>query len=151
MVNQLRQMGAFEEISGLLLGTFTEAEAALGVTAPVSYTHLDVYKRQVWICAAFGAGFAAILICWQFIYTICAQVGYTKEDKWPKMMICAIIFFNALGALALPFQGGVVANFGFLAKASNSTYVSYNYVQYLGLSVVFCAVTMVLYLSLIHI
>jgi len=33
MVNQLRQMGAFEEISGLLLGTFTEAEAALGVTA----------------------------------------------------------------------------------------------------------------------
>ena len=100
----------------------------------------------VWICAAFGAGFAAILICWQFIYTICAQVGYTKEDKWPKMMICAIIFFNALGALALPFQGGVVANFGFLAKASNSTYVSYNYVQYLGFSVVFCAVTMVLYL-----
>ena len=22
------------------------------VVAPVSYTHLDVYKRQVWICAA---------------------------------------------------------------------------------------------------
>ncbi len=52
-----------------------------------------------WICAAFGAGFAAILLCWDLVYTISAQVGYTKKDKWPKMMVCAIIFFNALGAL----------------------------------------------------
>lgn len=52
-----------------------------------------------WICAAFGAGFAAILLCWDLVYTISVQVGYTKKDKWPKMMVCAIIFFNALGAL----------------------------------------------------
>ena len=52
-----------------------------------------------WICAAFGAGFAAILLCWDLVYTISAQVGYTKKDKWPKMMVCAVIFFNALGAL----------------------------------------------------
>ncbi|MDO4275840.1 MAG: SLC13 family permease [Eubacteriales bacterium] len=99
----------------------------------------------VWVCAAFGAGFAAILICWQLVYTVCEQVGYTKADKWPKMMVCAIIFFNALGALALPFQAGVVANFGFLAKASEGTYSDYNYIQYLAFSIIFCVVTMVIY------
>ena len=98
-----------------------------------------------WICAAFGAGFAAILLCWDLVYTISAQVGYTKKDKWPKMMVCAIIFFNALGALALPFQAGVVTNFGFMFNASNGVYSSYNYVQYLVFSLVFCACTTVVY------
>lgn len=104
----------------------------------------------VWICAAFGAGFAAILLCWQFVYTICTQVGYTKEDKWPKMMICAIIFFNALGALVLPFQGGVVANYGFLSNASGGTWASYNYLQYLCFSLLFSVVTMAVYLLLLR-
>ena len=98
-----------------------------------------------WICAAFGAGFAAILLCWDLVYTISAQVGYTKKDKWPKMMVCAIIFFNALGALALPFQAGVVTNFGFMFNASNNAYTSYNYIQYLVFSLVFCACTTVVY------
>ena len=98
-----------------------------------------------WICAAFGAGFAAILLCWDLVYTISAQVGYTKKDKWPKMMVCAVIFFNALGALSLPFQGGVVTNFGFLYAASNNLYTSYNYLQYLGFSLVFCASVTVVY------
>ena len=100
---------------------------------------------STWICAAFGAGFAAILICWQLVYTICAQVGYTKADRWPKMMVCAIIFFNALGALSLPFQAGVVANFGFLAKASEGAYSGYNYVQYLMFSMLLCVCTMTIY------
>ena len=98
-----------------------------------------------WICAAFGAGFAAILLCWDLVYTISAQVGYTKKDKWPKMMVCAVIFFNALGALALPFQAGVVTNFGFMFNASNNAYTSYNYIQYLVFSLVFCACTTVVY------
>ena len=98
-----------------------------------------------WGCAAFGAGFAAIIICWSLVYTISAQVGYTKEDQWPKMKVCALIFFNALGALALPFQAGVVANFGFLSNASEGLYSDYNYGQYLLFSMIFCACVMLVY------
>lgn len=104
----------------------------------------------VWLCASLGAGFAAILLCWQLVYSICDQVGYTKQDKWPRMMICAIIFFNALGALLLPFQGGVVANYGFLANASNGEYASYGYVQYLCLSLTVSLVTTVVYMLLMR-
>lgn len=100
----------------------------------------------VWLCASLGAGFAAILLCWQLVYSICDQVGYARQDKWPRMMICAIIFFNALGALLLPFQGGVVANYGFLANASNGAYTSYGYVQYLALSLTVSLVTTVVYM-----
>lgn len=104
----------------------------------------------VWLCASLGAGFAAILLCWQLVYSITEQVGYTKQDKWPKMMVCAIIFFNALGALLLPFQGGVVANYGFLAKASDDLYSSYSYIRYLGLSLTVSIVTTVVYFLLMR-
>ena len=98
-----------------------------------------------WICAAFGAGFAAILICWQLVYTISEQVGYTKADKWPKMMVCSVIFFNALGAMALPFQGGVVGCFGYLANQMGEGYKGYSYIHYLIFSLVFCACVMAFY------
>ncbi len=104
----------------------------------------------VWLCASLGAGFAAILLCWQLVYSICEQVGYTKQDKWPKMMVCAIIFFNALGALLLPFQGGVVANYGFLAKASNDLYTSYDYLSYLQLSLTVSITTTIVYFLLMR-
>jgi len=104
----------------------------------------------VWLCASLGAGFAAILLCWQLVYSITEQVGYTKQDKWPKMMVCAIIFFNALGALLLPFQGGVVANYGFLAKASDDLYSSYSYIRYLGLSLTVSIVTTAVYFLLMR-
>ncbi|MBO4361098.1 MAG: hypothetical protein J5822_09505, partial [Eubacteriaceae bacterium] len=99
----------------------------------------------VWVCASFGAGFAAILLCWSLVYTISDQVGYTKQDKWPRMMVCAIPFFNALGAMALPFQGGVVAVFGYLNTASEGVYAGYNYLSYLIFSFIFCASVMAVY------
>lgn len=109
-----------------------------------------VIGLAVWLCASLGAGFAAILLCWQLVYSICEQVGYTKQDKWPKMMVCAIIFFNALGALLLPFQGGVVANYGFLAKASNDLYTSYDYLSYLLLSLTVSITTTIVYFLLMR-
>ena len=110
----------------------------------------SVICLAVWLCASLGAGFAAILLCWQLVYSICEQVGYTKKDKWPRMMICSIIFFNALGALLLPFQGGVVANYGFLANASEGTYATYGYAQYLALSMTVSVVTTAVYMLLMR-
>ena len=35
------------------VGKTTTSQALAAGLAAVSYTHLDVYKRQVWICASF--------------------------------------------------------------------------------------------------
>lgn len=102
------------------------------------------------ICSAFGAGFAAILICWDFIYTICKQVGYSRNDKWPKFMIVGMCFASATGTVAMPFQAGVAATFGYLAAASENAYGAYNYLSYIIFSVIICAVTTALYFLLIR-
>lgn len=81
------------------------------------------------IPAAFGTAFAAILLCWEFIYTITKQVNYTKEDKWPKMMIVGAVLACSAGTVIMPFTAGVVATFGYLSAADAS--YSYNYLIYL--------------------
>lgn len=107
-----------------------------------------IIMLAVWFCAAFGAGFAAILLTWQFVYSIAEQVGYTKKDKWPRMMICGIIFFNALGALSLPFQAGVAAVYGYLGTASEGKYGEYNFGQYIIFTYILCICVMAVYMLL---
>lgn len=90
------------------------------------------------IVAAFGGGFAAILICWDFTYNIAAQVGYTNKDKWPRMMVISVVVAVCIVACLLPFQVGIAATFGYLftaaANAGVEGYTSYNFVTYLLLS-----------------
>ncbi|MCD8196969.1 MAG: hypothetical protein LUE24_07385 [Lachnospiraceae bacterium] len=100
------------------------------------------------ICSSFGAAFAAMLICWDFIYTICKQVGYTKEDTWPKMMIVGVVFASCVGTVGMPFQAGVAATFGYLSAASEGLYASYNYLQYLIFSLVMCVTSTALFFLL---
>lgn len=101
-----------------------------------------------YICSAFGAAFAGILICWEFVYMISKQVGYTKEDKWVKMMMVSIPFSSCVGLVVLPFQVGVVASYGYLSSASNGLFGAYNFLQYLIFSLIFSLVVMAVYLLL---
>ncbi|MFZ7132319.1 MAG: SLC13 family permease [Eubacteriales bacterium] len=90
-----------------------------------------------YICSALGAFMAAIIICWEFVYKICKQVGYTKEDTWTKMMLVGIVFSTAVGLVTMPFTAGVAANFGYLMAASQGLYSSYSYLSYAIFSVIF--------------
>ncbi len=98
-----------------------------------------------YVCSAFGAGFAGVFISWEFVSTISKQVGYSKDDKWPKMMIVAVAFANSVGGVVLPFMVGVVATFGYLASASKNLFGAYNYMQYLIFSIIFGFAVMAIY------
>ncbi len=99
------------------------------------------------ICAAFQCGYAATLICWEFVYTISGQVGYTKEDKWPRMMLTAITFANSVGVSSMPVAVGVIATFGYLTAASGNAFV-FDPLQYMLFGLVFCVAIMFLYFLL---
>lgn len=101
----------------------------------------------VYLCASFGAGFAAMLICWDLVYSISEQVGYTKKDKWPKMMVVSIVVFNVVGVCILPFMSGTVSSMSYLATASENayTYGSAIYLQYLIFSLLFSVCTLIIF------
>jgi hypothetical protein len=81
-------------------------------------------------CALFIGMIAPAIICWTIVYNICKQVGYKKGDKWPSYMIFTIMFLSTVASFVLPFQLGVVANFGILTQAAGGT-VTYKYMPYL--------------------
>lgn len=63
----------------------------------------------------------SIVICWGIFYGICKQVGYTREDRYPKLMIMGIAFSAAIGFGLLPFKMGPVVVFGVLNQLSGLT------------------------------
>lgn len=88
------------------------------------------------IASSFVSMVPAILICWLIVYNVCEQVGYKRGDKWPALMVFSIVFIATMGSVLLPFQIGVISNFGFLTKASQGT-LSYQYGEYLLFSIIY--------------
>ncbi len=105
-----------------------------------------VILAAVYVGAAFGAAFALILICWEFVYVISEQVGYSKDDKWPKMMIVSIVFTSCVGLVVMPFSVGVVATFGYLTAASDGLVGNYNYFSYLIFGLFFSFVILAIFM-----
>lgn len=98
-----------------------------------------------YVSAIFGAGIAGILICWEFVYMICKQVGYSKTDKWPRMMLVGIVFTNCVGGVVMPFNVGVVASFGYLTTASDGLWGAYDFLTYIVFSLAVSLSALALY------
>ncbi len=103
-----------------------------------------------YVCAMLKSPYIAIYICWEFVYTICHQTGYTKDDRWTKMMICGIPFATTIGMVTLPFSISALAGFGFLSSLSENKY-TFNAMLYTGFAMVFGLVIMAVYFMLCRI
>lgn len=72
----------------------------------------------VFIVAAYIVGtFAALgatLICWNIFYNIAKEIGYTKNDQFPKVVILGIALSSTISQTLLPFQIGPILFFGML-------------------------------------
>lgn len=86
----------------------------------------------------------AILIGWAIVYNISEQVGFKKGDKWPAVMVFAVAWASTLGVCYLPFQIGVAASYGFLAKASGGTIAGVNYLSFLEFSTIYAILSLVI-------
>lgn len=142
----------------LFLLIFTSLLTSSGITNELANRMVSskICKGHPWVLtvilflaaamiASFGAHLAALIIGWGFIYSICKQTGYTRHDKWTKMMIVGMVLAISVGSSAMPFMTGTVSTFGYLAGASGGEFATYNYAAYLGYSLPVVAISTALY------
>jgi hypothetical protein len=98
-------------------------------------------------CGLFIGMIPPTIICWSIVYGICHKVGYKKGDKWPVYMLFGILFLSTISSMALPFQLGVVTNFGILTQASGGT-ITYQYIPYMVFALIFSLVIFFAYILL---
>ncbi len=91
-------------------------------------------------------GIPIMLICWNILYQISAQVGYKKGDAWPALMTFGITMCATLGMCFFPFQISPVGMYGILSAIDKSMQVAYG--PYIVFSIVFCALIMAGYLAI---
>ena len=108
-----------------------------------------VLVMAAFITAACKCSFPGMFLCWDFVYTICKEVGYTKEDKWAKMMVCAVPFGTIVGMSTLPISFSAIAGFGYLAQASENAY-GFDAARYTLLGVPFGLVIMAIFFVLLR-
>ena len=83
-----------------------------------------------WFLGMFAGLIPSILICWSIVYGIADAVELKPGAKWVAVILCGIVFMAATGCISVPFQIGVVANYGFMTAATNGAY-TYSYGAYL--------------------
>lgn len=70
------------------------------------------------------------LLLWSLISELCSQAGYKVGDKWPAVMYFGIVYVATAASFVLPFQIGVIANFGMLEVVSKGT-IMYETIPYI--------------------
>ena len=127
----------------------SESLARRLVSLPICAGHpwvltVCIYAASL-ICSALGSGFAVVLVCWDLVYSIAREVGYTRHDKWPRMATIAVVIGSVHGLAGMPFQAAVVGAFGYLAAASGVPVVTYDYLSFILFACVFFVVASALY------
>lgn len=64
---------------------------------------------------------ASIVLIWSIFYNICDVVGFKKGDKYPTIMLVAIVFAAMLGFAVFPFKALQVLILGSLESVSGLT------------------------------
>lgn len=100
-----------------------------------------------WLPAMFVGLTPPIIIVWAIIYSIAKETGLKRGDKWLSLMCFGVVFFATLGVNSVPFQVGVVANFGLMTAATEGAY-TLNYTYFLIFSCIMSLVLMLVFLFL---
>ncbi len=57
--------------------------------------------------------FPAMVVCWQFLFTIAAAAGMEKRDKYIGVMIVGITFVASMASAIVPWYIGTISSLGF--------------------------------------
>ncbi len=77
---------------------------------PWVFTFVMLYGS--FLMSAFINAFAPILLFWPVLYGVFAEVGFTKEDKYPKVMLIAIVIAALIGFPVPPYMSNGLALLG---------------------------------------
>lgn len=89
-----------------------------------------VFLFMAYVAALFLNVIIPTLLLWTLIADLSEQVGYKPGDKWPMAMFFGVVYLATAASFVLPFQIGVIANFGILETVSNGT-ILYDTVAYI--------------------
>ena len=89
-----------------------------------------VFLFMAYVAALFLNVIIPTLLLWTLIADLSEQVGYKPGDKWPMAMFFGVVYLATAARFVLPFQIGVIANFGILETVSNGT-ILYDTVAYI--------------------
>lgn len=71
--------------------------------------------------AALVSVIGGVVICWNIFYNVCSEVGYTKQDKFPRLIVLAIMLGIVMGQSLFPFKIGPALFFGLYHEISGLT------------------------------
>lgn len=87
----------------------------------------------VFVVSAFIDPLMALLVLWPTLYVILEEVGYSKEERYPRILIIATFLAVTLGQCTLPFFGGQLVILGAFEAASG---IPTNYGLYIFFNVI---------------
>ncbi len=100
----------------------------------------------VFVVSAFIDPLMALLVLWPTLYVILEEVGYTKDDKYPRILIVATFMAVTLGQCTLPFFGGQLVILGAFEAASgiSTQYGPYILFNIITSMIIFVVVTLLI-------
>lgn len=96
--------------------------------SPWTLTYVILFAT--FFVAVFMNATVPMLVFWSFVATICDKAGFQSGDKWPFVMYFGVTYMASAGSLIMPYQVGVIANFGMLSSITNGA-ITYNVVRYI--------------------
>lgn len=94
-----------------------------------------VLMTGAFLMSAFVSPWAPIFLFWPVLYDIFDELGYGKEDKYPKIMIVFVVMATLLGFPVPPFMNNGLALLSNYRNISNNT-VYINDAYYMILTIV---------------
>lgn len=98
------------------------------------------------LIGAFVNLFAAMILMWSVFYSFCDQVGFTKEDTYPRTALIAIIYVSCLSGGILPFMG-----LSLLVVGQQMTFVGepINYVSFTLIQLILVLLSSAIYFAIV--
>lgn len=98
-----------------------------------------------WLITSFTNAVAGLMITWAFIYQIFAYLGYKPYEKTATLIMFGTCIVAALGLASLPWGNNSLVIF---SAFTNVTGMEINYMQYMGFSIPYALMAIVIYIAL---
>ncbi len=114
------------------------------------YVFTFVMGLIIYLIAAFVGPIAPIFLFWPILSEVFKDVGYTKKDKFPKLLVIYVVVCSLLGFPVASYKSNtlvLLSNFQGLAEGTEVAF-TINHAQYIAVAVTLGITMMVLMLAL---
>lgn len=114
------------------------------------YVFVFIMGLIIYLIAAFVGPMAPIFLFWPVLSEVCRDVGYTKKDKFPKLLVIYVVVCSLLGFPVASYMGNalvLLSNFESLTEGTEVVF-AVNNAQYIAVALILGLVMMLLMLAM---